>query len=195
MKEDREQTKLDFLEYAVTHLENRIGLLDKIASILIAIQTGFFVLVAFVLKYVLGGDTLYFQVVGYTFLLGLVLITALVIILLIWTIRPTKNVLGLKTHVDRLNEDENVMWFSDKFPQSAEHYKERVESPNIQGNYENAHFVALQLLKKKYACYRWAVLLMKVNVIWSAFVLLLNILLKISAVLIACGCEQIVKFL
>jgi hypothetical protein len=35
MKEDREQTKLDFLEYAVTHLENRIGLLDKIASILI----------------------------------------------------------------------------------------------------------------------------------------------------------------
>jgi hypothetical protein len=87
MKEDREQTKLDFLEYAVTHLENRIGLLDKIASILIAIQTGFFVLVAFVLKYVLGGDTLYFQVVGYTFLLGLVLILNI----FVSEVRRTKN--------------------------------------------------------------------------------------------------------
>jgi hypothetical protein len=170
--------RLDFLKYAITYSENRIALLDRKASILIAIQAALFASFTFAAKCIATGEqSANSRTVTQILLLAFVALTAATIILLILTIRPTKCLFALKVDVEPLLEKEKrVMWFADDFPLPKENYQTRIGSPDIQGNYEHVHFVALQLLKRKYRYYSVAILLMKV----ATFVAALGVLIALK---------------
>lgn len=175
--EENKQGKdvIDFLKYSITYLEDRIRLRDNKASILIVVQGVIFGAFTFAIKEILlnpaissnklpGYKELVYIVLGVAFFLSLVTIA-----LLIQAIRPTNRYFGLNIPVNRLEKKHYVMWFHDKFPGTPEDYKKEIEALNeseIKQNYQATHFVHLQLVKRKTQSYKWAVLIMKLSILW-----------------------------
>ena len=185
-KSDDELDKLvaKFLKDALSYLEDRIKLVDNKASILIAIQGGLFALVAWVTKEVFWTKTpSIINCASYIFIAIDFIIMILTILLLVQTIRPGKWFFGLEVPIDKRQEKGYVMWFEDGFPRSMEDYRERIDSLDqgrIRANYEKAHYTTLQLVRRKYSCYRWAVVGMKVMIVFSMIGLGILTWLKLS---------------
>lgn len=196
--EENKQGKdvIDFLEYSITYLEDRIRLRDNKASILIVVQGVILGAFTFAIKEILlnpaissnklpGYKELVYIVLGVAFFLSFVTIS-----LLIQTIRPTKRYFGLNIPVNRLEKKHYVMWFHDEFPGTPEDYKKEIEALNeseIKQNYQATHFVYLQLVKRKTRPYKWAVLIMKLSMLWigtGISILLLAMTLPICYVIL-----------
>jgi hypothetical protein len=173
LKNEADKQVIDFLKYAVTHLENRIAIIDNRASILIAVQGIFFALLTYIIKEVfLTTYQSNIDVAIYVVLGGAFVIFILTVLLLLQTIRPSKMFVGLSASFNKMEVENYVMWFDDdKFPTTPDNYSNKINTldlSKIKGNYEKAHFIALQLVRNKYRFYRWAVLGMKLLVLWSA---------------------------
>lgn len=187
---DKEVT--DFLKDGITYLENRIAIVDNKASILFAVQGVIFVVFAYVFKELfLTANQSCTSVAGYVFLGGAFVafvMFILVMLALLQTIRPSKKFFGRSVPLKHMEiQRYYVMWYDDdKFPTTPEDYSERVstlDSVSIRQNYEEVHFVHLQLVRRKYEIYRWAVVGMKVLVVWCALGIIALALLNVPAIL------------
>lgn len=166
-----EQVK-GFLKDAVTYLENRINLVDNKASILIAAQGVFFGLLTYIVKEVFWTkNPSSINAVSYVVLGGAFVIFIVTVLLLLQTIRPTKKFFGLRVPFTRMEIENYVMWPDDEFPTTPEDYENKVnklDSLKIKENYEKVHFITLQLVRNKYRVYGWAVVGIKLLVLWTA---------------------------
>jgi len=174
LKNEADEKVIDFLKDAVAYLENRIAIVDNKASILIAVQGIFFGLLTYIIKKVfLTTYQSCINIVSYVVLGGAFVIFIPTVSLLLQTIRPSKKFFGLKVPFkDRDKKEENyVMWPTKKFPTTLDNYINKIDTFDllkIKENYEKGHFITLQLVRNKYKFYRWAVVGMKILVLWSA---------------------------
>jgi hypothetical protein len=172
LKNEADKQVIDFLKDAVAYLENRIAIVDNKASILIAVQGVFFALLTYIIKEVfLTTYQSSINVVSYVVLGGAFVIFILTVLLLLQTIRPSKMIFGLSVPFEKMEVENYVMWFDDKFPTTPDNYSNKINTldlSRIKENYEKVHFITLQLVRNKYGFYRWAAVGMKLLVLWSA---------------------------
>ena len=161
---------IDFLKYALNYLETRVNLLDNKASIFIAIQGALFTMIAYIAKDIFLTELpSIINTVCYTFIVLEFLLVTVTILLLIQVVRPSK-IFGSRCSLKRIQMEAYVMWPLDGFPKSEANYREEVESldqSKIKENYEDAHFNALQLIRRKYKYYRWAIISMKLMILFG----------------------------
>ncbi|MDG4866439.1 hypothetical protein P8631_00225 [Guyparkeria sp. 1SP6A2] len=171
--------KAEFLKTALEYSEKRIEVIDQKASILMAIQAGYFVLVSTVAKGVLGGDSSFDEsavamALFYFFLIVSFSLAFFVVYFLIMTIRP-----GRSKKIDLEGSlscpGGYVLWFKDNGKSlTSKDYSLSVDQLSHDGMVENlkmAHFSSLSLLKKKYYYYRFSTLGMRWFVGLNAFYL------------------------
>lgn len=154
--------KLNFWWETHRLLEGRINMLDSKASVVIAIETGLFALIAFVV------DKSPFKEqnpwAGYV-LLGLTaLLAGAVILVLLWTIRPTDCPLGKKITLEGLSPH-HLMWPSKNpqrtdFANKAATINEKIAEEDLTDGIFRRH----QLLRRKYSRYEFAIWLAKIQV-------------------------------
>jgi len=173
LKNEADKRVIDFLKDAVAYLENRISIIDNKASILIAVQGVFLGVLTYIIKEVfLTTYQSSINVVSYVVLGGAFVIFIVTVVLLLQTIRPSKMILGLNIPFKKMAVENYIMWFDgDKFPTNPDDYRNKINTldlSKIRGNYEKVHFTTLQLVRNKYRFYRWAVVGMKLLVLWSA---------------------------
>lgn len=162
--------KIEFIKGALEHVESRIAIMDQKASILMAIQAGFFVLITTVIKDYVGifnnikKTPLFIGYVSYgTLLIGLIL-SFFVVYYLILTIRPGKGLIT-NTITDEVTGKVPVInylfWFKNKGEYLTDekylHMLDNLTKEDILNNYKKSHFTGLQLLSKKYHFYRKAI--------------------------------------
>lgn len=171
--------KVDFLKYSIEHLEKRIALIDNKANILIVSLGVFFVAILYVMEKI-------FELQSVLVLISLAIYLA-IILLLFLAMRPTKCFLSLKVKPVRPKVEKYIMWPDNNFPLSTKtdvDYKEYankidgLELTDILNNYKKTHFITLQLIDRTYKYYRWAVLFMKILVLWSAISLVILCFMK-----------------
>ena len=177
---------INFLRYVINYLENRIDLVDKKASILIAVLGIVFASFTYIIKEMFWNGTSTDIITSTIFALSLV-IFLITLSLLIQSIRPSKWFLGLHVPFDDMNIENYVMWpyhhSDDYFPSTSLDYWQRINKIKsnpleIEKNYGKLHFITLQLIRRKYKFYRWATLSMK---IWIAYSILgMTILLLLT---------------
>jgi hypothetical protein len=178
--------RTSFLKDALSYGEKRISLVDNKAGILALIQSGLFALFTWAKDYdkieLLPNIT--FSGIPSSFVLDFFVIslTFCTLLLLIQIVRPTKRILfGLRADLGDYGTENYVMWPKNGFPESPKVYGETLKSFNkrtIENNYRQAHYVALQLIKRKYKYYRWAGLLFK----WMILLGFIRLLMKSSEV-------------
>ena len=172
LKNERNTQVIDFLKTSIVYLENRIAIVDNKASILIAFQGVFFGLLVYIIKDVfLTTHQSNINTTSYIVLGGAFVVFILTVLLLLETIRPTKMIIRLRVPFVDMEIKDYVMWFGDKFPTTPDNYNNKIDTLNIlkiKENYKKVHFITLQLVKNKYMFYGWAVIGMKLLVLWSA---------------------------
>ena len=161
--------KRGFLEFSIEYLQGRLNFVNDKANVFIAIQTGLFVGIVWLLgtfflppvQQGLAVETiavLGFLLVNFAFVIG---ITAL----LLQTIRPSGTYLSLFTEIDTIDTT-GVMWPGGDVPE-APAFVDEVESMSADDMDEElvgTVYVLQQLVDRTYTSYRWAVLLMKIQV-------------------------------
>lgn len=163
-----DEKKIEFLKDAIIYLEGRINLVDNKASVLIAIQGGLFVLAAYLTKQVFQPNPslisdFYRNILLFILFIGF-LVTILTISLLIQTIRPSKYFFSLGIPLKKMKVQDYLLWPGKEFPWNPEKFKEKINSldnSKIRANYERLYYITAQLVRKKYNCYKWAVLGLK----------------------------------
>lgn len=162
--------KRKFLKNSIDYMQERLNFVNDKANIFIAIQTGLFVgivwlLGTFFLPSVQQGLTvdtisvLVFLLINFSFVIAIVA-------LLLQTIRPSEGYLSLFTGIDTI-ETTGVMWPGSDVPDSSE-FVDKVESmssEDIDTELIGTVYVLQQLVDRTYNSYRRAVLLMKIQVI------------------------------
>ncbi len=183
MGSDEVKDRIDFLKYAIDYVEKRISLVDNKASCLIAIQGGFFALVTYGMGKILPeGSGCWLQFVSDLNIAVGFGIMALTTLLLVGTLRPTRWLLGFWVKPDELGIEQPFLWPSKEFPQSGKEYEEaasELDLEKIEKNCRNRQYVCLQLLRKKYRYYRWAIMLIKILVLWSVVGLVMGFSLRL----------------
>ena len=99
----------------------------------------------------------------FVFLLG----SLIVIVFLLWTVRPTKRLFGLRGKLLRLdNLSYNLLWPVKPLCLSKDWYNKAIQTvpKEVQNNLEENHYVLLQLIARKYKYYSLAILFMKILV-------------------------------
>jgi hypothetical protein len=152
-----------FLWEVLKYQESRIGMVDSKASLVIAVETGLFALVAFVVEkagLLRAGrwDGLVTIAVSAAF-------TGLVILLLLQTIRPTRWIFGHEVAPTRLQQS-TLLWPS--VPPTADEFAKTLgnPTPEIQATaLRQEVFVHFELLIRKYAPYRAALQLAKLQIL------------------------------
>ena len=182
LKNERNTQVIDFLKTSIVYLENRIAIVDNKASILITFQGVFFGLLVYIIKDVfLTTHQSNINTASYIVLGGAFVVFILTVLLLLETIRPTKMIIRLRVPFVDMEIKDYVMWFGDKFPTTPDNYNNKIDTLNIlkiKENYKKVHFITLQLVKNKYMFYGWAVIGMKLLVLWSAIGITILALLK-----------------
>lgn len=180
---------LDFLKYAISHVEQRIQLIDNKAGLLMGIQGGFFVLVMFTFKELFSkGDKGSLGAGVYVAILIAFVSAVWAIMLLVMTIKPVKKFCDLEVKVEEGDCENYVMWKRHGFPESADEYRERLEvvkagAPlEVEKNYEEVYFVKLQIIKRKYRYYNRAIKVMRISILGNSLVLVGAIVYKLGAV-------------
>lgn len=162
--------KIEFIKSSVEHVEKRIEVMDQKASILMAIQAGYFVLISTILKDFVGifdvsKDTpLLVGIFYYLFLFIGFLFSFYIVYYLIMTIRPGEGIIQNRMTEEvtgKIPVSNYIFWFKNKGKYlTDDEYLNIVESlteDDILDNYKKTHFTGLQLLSKKYAFYRKAI--------------------------------------
>jgi len=182
MNDETDKVIIDFLKDGVSHLENRINLLDNKASIFIAIQTGLIAFFTYIIKEIfLIDNTSKLNLFSHIALGVALIIFSMIVLLLINVIRPKGFSFNLGYDFKKFEVDNYIFWFNKKFPNSPEAYKEMINTldlSKIRENYEKAHFTDLELIRNKYVFYRMAVFGMKLLILWIFICLLILTVLK-----------------
>lgn len=160
----------DFLQFSIDYLQRRLDFVNNKANIFIAIQTGLFITIiwllgSFFLPTTQRGPTVE-TIALFLFLLVNFIFVIAVVALLLQTVRPSATYLSLFTDIDTLDTS-GVMWPSSTVPE-PDVFIDRVDSlseENINRELVGTIYALQQLVDRTYKSYRWAVLLMKIQVI------------------------------
>ena len=168
-----DEAKSNFLREAVSHLENRIRLVDDKIGYLMGIQAGFAAVIFWVIKeHLWTGTSSPINFLISFFLVGILSLAAVVIFLLVQTIRPTKRILGMWTDLPRMDVEDYILWPEGRSRFTAEQYKgviKRLNWPKVRENYEKTHFALFEHTRRKYRLYRLAVFSMKLTILFGFF--------------------------
>lgn len=157
------------LRDSIDYLQDRLTFVNDKANIFIAIQTGLFVTITWLLgTYFLSGSesavatpaVLVFLVLNFGFVV-------LIVALLLQTIRPSDGYFSRYTGVETVDGTAGVMWPGSDVP-DPETFVERAESmsaADTRRELVGTTYVLQQLVDRTYGYYRWAVLLMKVQIL------------------------------
>lgn len=183
--EDTTQSKvIEFLRDSVTHLENRINLVDNKADILLAVQGVLIGSLTYAVNEIfITHQSSTINTVSYIFLAVSFFLFTVVALLLLQTIRPSRKFFGLNVPFTEMQINNYVMWPKHNFPSAPENYISTLEGFNdssIRQNYFKLHFTTLQLVRNKYRPYRWATLAMKISVVWIFLGVIVLSLLKMN---------------
>lgn len=169
--------KVEFIKSALEHAERRIGILDQKASILMAIQGGFLVLVLALFKDYLGNyfqlfeETKQLQIISNLFVFISLSLTFYVIILLVLTIRPKLKFFSRSMPYAPIEANNYIFWFDRNRGNLVTHTYEdafnQLSEEDILNNYKKAHLTSLRLVERKYKFYRKAIDGMNYLIIWN----------------------------
>jgi hypothetical protein len=179
----RDEKSIEFLKYAIEHIEKRIGLIDNKASLLIAIEAALLVLGTFMLKWLFGEDCPEVGFIPCAVILTVLALTVFTVLWLIWAIKPTKCLFSLKVALPKVKVERQILWPIEDFPSSAEGYKDAVNEfdwpKDHLENYERAHYVLAHHVKEKYKHYDLAILVMKITWLLSGLAIAVALILRI----------------
>lgn len=166
--------RIEFLRFAIEHVEKRIALMDQKASILMAIMGGFYVLIVALLKDFVGlfnsGTVLWLNVLLYLFLIIGLILTFIVVYLLLMTIRPRKGIFQKDMQLERMKIKNPIFWFSGGVT-NLDYYESTINHLQDQDIYENLkmqHYTSLQLVERKYYYYRQSINFMNKLIIYNS---------------------------
>ncbi|WP_456277490.1 hypothetical protein [Bacillus sp. AK128] len=162
--------KIEFIRSSVEHVEKRIEVMDQKASILMAIQAGYFILITTLLKDFVGifnvtqQTSLLIGIFSYAFLFASFLFSFYIVYYLIMTIRPGEGIIQNKITEEvtgKIPVANYIFWFKNKGKYLTDeeylHIVDNLSDQDVLDNYKKTHFTGLQLLSKKYAFYRQAI--------------------------------------
>jgi len=113
---DPHEKRVEFLKYAISHIENRIRLIDHKASLLIAIEAALLILGKFALTWLYGENKL--DTVSCVVVLIVFLLVVLTVLLLIMAIKPTKCFFGLGVERPPAHIERQILFPIKGFPDS-----------------------------------------------------------------------------
>lgn len=153
--------KLDFWWEVHRLLEARINMLDSKAGVIIAIETGLFALIAFIVDKNPFKEQIYWA--AYVLLVLTAISAGAIILALLWTIRPTDCLMGKKITLEDINQH-HLIW-PDKEPQRVEFEKKAatLEDKIAEEDLTDSVFKRHQLLRRKYSRYTFAIWLAKIQ--------------------------------
>lgn len=164
----------DFLKDIQDSTEERIKFLDNKASLLLAIQTAVSIFVFFFVKDVFISldepDITRFSIL---FLTIFTLLTALIILFIIQTIKPTSKLFAFNVEPDYNIKycNNHLMWYNQFMEKTNTISKKKflyiydnISKEDIISNYKCKIYILFQLIHRKYIYYDKAVWLMKINV-------------------------------
>jgi hypothetical protein len=162
---EREAVLRDSIDY----LQDRLTFVNDKANIFIAIRTGLFVTITWLLGtyFLSGGDSPVSTPAVLVFLVLNFGSVVLIVVLLFQTIRPSDGYFSRYTGVDTVDDTPGVMWPGGGVP-APETFVERAESmsaADARRELIGTTYVLQQLVDRTYGYYRWAVLLMKVQIL------------------------------
>lgn len=172
--------QIQFLQHALDYLEHRIEITDQKVSIFMAIQAGVYVFVLTIVKDVIGspkelyGENLIFAWFIIIYLIISLGLTFLTVNYMIQVIRPTnqKRIENEQAKVSselKFRPDENyIMWMVNQNVKPYDEYQRiiaNLDEEVILKNLQNAHYMSLKILEKKYKNYRKSVNFMKISVL------------------------------
>jgi hypothetical protein len=164
--------RIEHLKVASEHLWGRIGALDNKASILVALQTGLFVVVAFLADDVLlDSDDLVMAANVVVCVHGL--LSVVVVALLLQVIRPAKRYLCSGTGMEPLDAA-GIMWPKPGKDPSPHDFQDAIA--NLQGaDYEKdlraTVFAGQCMVYRKYNAYRPALVFAKLDLLLTSVLL------------------------
>lgn len=152
---------VQFLWEIIKFLENRISMIDTKSSYVIAIETGIFALITFIvdkispLKHVNWGPQ--------AILIFTALFSGTVILLLLWTIRPTDRFFSINVTLEHL-QSPDLIWpgadiTKEKFLASFENITDEKAESELKSKIFDRH----QILNRKYKPYKIALFLVKIQ--------------------------------
>ncbi len=184
MKTIVDEKVVDFLKESVTHLENRISLLDNKAGILLAVQGVLIGSVTYAINEIFVSETASsVNTISFIILAVSFALFSVIAVLLLQTIRPAKHYFGFSVGLKEMKIDNYVMWPNSDFPSTPEDYLKTIKAlgkSDIGRNYYKLHFNTLQLVRKKYGPYRWATLGMKLLVGWQFIGIVILSVMKLN---------------
>ncbi|QSS99712.1 hypothetical protein IMZ31_16860 [Pontibacillus sp. ALD_SL1] len=131
------EKRIEFIKSALEHAERRIEILDQKASILIAIQGGFLVLILALFKDYFGGYVQLFEqaeryrILSNLFVLISLCLTFYVMILLILTIRPKLKFFSSSMPYAPIDASRYIFWFDKRAGNLVTHvYEDAVDGMN-----------------------------------------------------------------
>lgn len=160
----------NLLESSVDYLQHRLDFVDDKANVFIAIQTGFFVAVVWLIGAFFLPATSEEPAIDTVAVLVFLLVdlgfVVVVVALLLHSIRPTETFFSLKTGTEKVDTP-GVMWPGDDVP-SPSTFLARVATMSdreVDDELLGTVYVLQQQVEKTYGPYRWAVLVMKVQIL------------------------------
>ncbi len=167
-----------YLNQSINYLDSRIEFIDKKANILIGIQTALIAIVGAGLNLIIDNPQ-----TKYALFISLFVFSSAIIILLLWTVRPTTCLIGRKTNLVKYPETQGVLWPNRKTGFSLEQMNEAVQNMDdnsILTEQKNSILVLQQLIVRKYHRYENAILFSILEILFILFFVFLHIFLKFN---------------
>jgi len=159
--------KSDLLRFAISFIENRIQIVDNKASILLAIQAGFFGIMTWTVeKLFLSHGIL--LIPSYILVIVTAVFAVIIIGFLLQTIRPSRRYLCLYASLVELDGKKGIIWGRSKAILDDKEFLQRVSElsdDEIELEYKSTLFAVQQLVDRKYASYRREVLTAKLEML------------------------------
>lgn len=174
--------KIDLLQFSINYIEDRIGRIDNKANILIAIQTGTFAALTWLIEKIFIQKTIYVDE-AYLLITINAMLSATIICLLLQAIRPSNFFFGLYTSENNDSFQQNFIWFGTKGSKNGDvekNIKDKImdfEDNQFVEEYSHALRKVQLLARRKYSPYRIATTIIKYQV-FCLFLLCLVALFK-----------------
>lgn len=167
--------KSEFLWETIRFLENRIAMTDTKAAIIIGVETGLFGFLTIIADKFISAS----QWSKYAILVPTVLFTGAIILLLLWTIRPTNFLFRRKLITDLKQKSAYLLW--PPKPNKNEFYDRlnKLDDAMVEDELAIWVFNCHQLLHRKYKSYSNAIFWVKVQIVSTFGLLLLCIILHL----------------
>lgn len=170
----------EFFQNVLDYLEGRLQMVDSRANIFLFVALGLLAAYGYFIK------EFFYGTAGYLFLATHIVVSLVICVFFLQTLRPTHRFLGLHMLLDRIDIKRYIFWPEYGKPSELVHDKlgfqkclAEITDQDVFENYEAVIYVEWQLVHEKYRFYRIATELFKVLLIFDAFSLFLLVVTAI----------------